>query len=133
MYPDHYFPNLTEPQRAANAFHNSALSNSSFDVKMPTTLGHCLEILRQGIMCHSDTQLLTMKWSKITRVPVGNFSNPHKCVKWEDLNHWAQMRRVDVLKPGYLMHPTLGPAFPADDNDHYNLNKIGNFVNSEST
>lgn len=80
-------------------------------------------MLRQSVMCQGDTQLLTMKWRTDGRVPTANFTMPHKCVNWEGLEDWAASRRISkLIDPGYLIHPTLGPAYPDGKGD-----KIGEF------
>jgi hypothetical protein len=38
---------------------------------------HCLDMLRQSIMCQGDMQLLTMKWHQDGRIPTANFTSPH--------------------------------------------------------
>ncbi|CZR36085.1 uncharacterized protein FPRO_03655 [Fusarium proliferatum ET1] len=102
MYPDYYFPNITEEQKRANEYHNH----------------HCLDMLRQSIMCQGDMQLLTMKWRQDGRIPTANFTSPHQCVNWGRLESWATSRRiVHLMDPGYLNHPTLGPAYPDGHGD----------------
>jgi len=72
-------------------------------------------MLRQSIMCQGDTQLLTMKWNPENRTPTPNFTMPHKYMKWEE---WAAGRRItQLMEPGYLMHPTLGPAYESGCGD----------------
>ncbi|EWG41476.1 hypothetical protein FVEG_03588 [Fusarium verticillioides 7600] len=102
MYPDHYFLNITEEQKRANEYHNH----------------HCLDMLRQSIMCQGDMQLLTMKWRQDGRIPTANFTSPHRCVNWDRLESWATSRRIaNLMEPGYLNHPTLGPAYPDGHGD----------------
>ncbi|KAF5970473.1 hypothetical protein FBULB1_9670 [Fusarium bulbicola] len=102
MYPDYYFPNITEEQKRANEYHNH----------------HCLDMVRQSIMCQGDMQLLTMKWRQDGRIPTANFTSPHQCVNWDRLEEWATSRRiVNLMEPGYLNHPTLGPAYPGGHGD----------------
>ncbi|KAF4336149.1 hypothetical protein FBEOM_9992 [Fusarium beomiforme] len=102
MYPDYYFPNITQEQKRANEYHNH----------------HCLDMLRQSIMCQGDMQLLTMKWRPDGRIPTANFTSPHQCVNWDTLEKWASSRRiVNLMEPGYLIHPTLGPAYPEGHGD----------------
>ncbi len=60
---------------------------------------HCLDILRQGIMCHGDTSLLTLKWAPWTKIPLANFSAPHQCVDWERLDGWV---RPKSSSPSYM-------------------------------
>ncbi|SPQ23412.1 1bc153c3-b1e0-449e-8bc9-2e29dcdb6895 [Thermothielavioides terrestris] len=59
MYPEYYFPNITQRQKEANEFHNH----------------HCLDMLRQSVMCQGDTQILTMMWTPDDRIPTANFSD----------------------------------------------------------
>src|SRR2546423_6716486 len=73
---------------------------------------HCLDMLRQNIMCQGDTQLITMKWGHRQAVPLANQSSPHKCVNWGRLNTWAKDHSVDVLQPGLVVHPILGKLAP---------------------
>lgn len=75
-------------------------------------------MLRQSVMCHGDTQLITMRWPKSARTPTGTFEMPHKCADWDQLEAWASLRRIGrLMEPGYLYHPTLGPAYPDGHGD----------------
>lgn len=69
---------------------------------------HCLDSLRQGIMCQGDTSLLTMRWGKMQAIPLANLSSPHQCVDWNRLDAWAEERSVDVFQSGMLVHPVYG-------------------------
>jgi hypothetical protein len=84
-------------------------------------------------MCQADTNMITMKWGFIQSMPLGNFSNPHKCVnvssasldsfpkdagsankkyfKWDKLDNFAKDRWVDVFQDDYLHHPEKGKPF----------------------
>jgi Mycotoxin biosynthesis protein UstYa len=74
---------------------------------------HCLDMLRQTVMCQADTQVLTMKWRTDSRVPTANWTAPHRCLNWNQVEEWAANRRIaSLMEPGYLYHPTLGPAYP---------------------
>jgi hypothetical protein len=42
-----------------------------------------------------------------------NDTAPHQCVNFQHLYNWARDHSVDrMFEEGYLMHPTLGPAYP---------------------
>ena len=58
-------------------------------------------------MCHGDIGLITFEWSPTNRIPVAN-ATTHQCVNWDKLDQWTKDRSVDMLKPGWLVHPTLG-------------------------
>ena len=105
MYPSYYFPNLSDQEKEDNRYHNE----------------HCIDMLRQSVMCRGDTTPLTMRWGQTQRVPLANFSSPHECVIWSGINEWARERSVkDILKPGYLKHPKFGVVI-----DEHFENKIG--------
>ncbi|OAA74699.1 oligopeptide transporter [Akanthomyces lecanii RCEF 1005] len=56
-------------------------------------------------MCHGDIGLITYIWRQDSLQPVVNVTS-HQCVNWEKLYDWSQDRAVDMLKPGWLIHPT---------------------------
>ncbi|KAI1384938.1 uncharacterized protein F4822DRAFT_378185 [Hypoxylon trugodes] len=95
MYPEHYWSDLSDAQREVNRLHNE----------------HCLDFLRQSSMCHADIGLITFQWSPDSRIPVAN-ATTHQCAKWDKIDKWTKARTVDMMKPGWLVHPTKGPSFP---------------------
>ena len=105
MYPSYYFPGLSDQQREDNRYHNE----------------HCIDMLRQSVMCHGDITPVTMRWGKTQPIPLADVTGPHECMNWARLNEWAKERSIkEVLKPGYLKHPKFGVVV-GDDFD----NKIG--------
>ena len=105
MYPTYYFPDISEQEKIDNRFHNE----------------HCIDMLRQSIMCHADIAPVTMRWGHTQPVPLANFSSPHQCANWADINDWAKTRSIENLtEPGYLMHPEFGIVYPKNFE-----NKIG--------
>lgn len=71
---------------------------------------HCLEILRQGVMCRGDISLVTFSWDSAARLPLADFSRPHECVNFEKLNRWSGKNAVNAFEPGLLHHPVLGKS-----------------------
>ncbi|PQE17838.1 tat pathway signal sequence protein [Rutstroemia sp. NJR-2017a WRK4] len=69
---------------------------------------HCIEMLRQVIMCKADTALMTYEWLPDFPGPWPNFGIQHECVDWERLDKWSQDRSIDVFDPIYLQHPKFG-------------------------
>ncbi|KAK1574211.1 uncharacterized protein LY79DRAFT_524431 [Colletotrichum navitas] len=100
MYSDHYFPGLSKHQMELNRLHNE----------------HCIDFLRQSAMCHADIGLITYSWHADQRMPIANATS-HQCVKWDRLAAWTHDRAVDMMKPDWLMHPTMGPAYPDGQGD----------------
>jgi hypothetical protein len=95
-WKEHYFPNLTSNDERLNRLHTD----------------HCLEILRQAIMCRADISLFTLQWSEENLHPRADFSQEHECVDFAAINAWAGARRVDAGTPGLLVHPKFGVAYP---------------------
>jgi hypothetical protein len=69
---------------------------------------HCIEMLRQVIMCKADTALMTYEWLPDFAGPWPNFGIQHECVDWERIDKWSQDRSIDVFDPIYLQHPKFG-------------------------
>ena len=114
MYPEYYFPNHTAEERNMNRLHSSKSSHLPANHPRADCYDqvHCLDSLRQGIMCQGDTSLLTMRWGKTQAIPLANFSSSHQCVDWDRLDAWAEARSVDVFEPGMLIHPVYGTSKP---------------------
>ncbi|PQE26198.1 Tat pathway signal sequence protein [Rutstroemia sp. NJR-2017a BBW] len=84
-YPEVYWADLTEKQREINRIHN--------------------DFLRQAAMCHGDIGIVTYQWSEESLMPVTN-QTTHQCINWDRLDKWSKERSVDMMKPGWLVHPT---------------------------
>jgi Mycotoxin biosynthesis protein UstYa len=134
MWPEYYYPNMTQLELEELKFHNGSLPllfrfpfsvfRCPFSLELrskppsylanpaPYAKDHCLDTLRQSIMCHADISLITMRWGHLQPIPLGNFSAPHECIDWRSLDGWSEARAVDVMRPGWLKHPVLGPSFP---------------------
>lgn len=92
VYKDHYLTNATE----------AALSQFSEHVD------HCIEYIRENLMCHPDISLVTLHW-----IPTDDGFKPtnkdlalHECVNWDVLNGWAEMRVFDLYRLDLLKGPT---------------------------
>jgi hypothetical protein len=119
-------PSLTFARR--NAFDKIRGVTITFQIRLPkindycvctqvTTLGiilksstylytdHCIDVLRQAILCHADPSLFTLQWSEKNAAPRADFSHEHQCVDWDVLNSWAAERRVPAAKMKHLEHP----------------------------
>ncbi|KAL1967380.1 hypothetical protein VTN77DRAFT_3165 [Rasamsonia byssochlamydoides] len=78
-------------------------------------LEHCIETLRQTLMCHGDISLLTYNWVKGREMPYPNFNTIHTCKKWDTLVAWNQQRDISSLwKGGTKVKEYVPPTKPAD-------------------
>ncbi|PVH87710.1 hypothetical protein DL98DRAFT_581719 [Cadophora sp. DSE1049] len=98
LHVDHYWPNATQEELFLLRAHNT----------------HCLDTLRQSVMCQGDTSLITFKWGLSQRVPLGNFSSPHTCRDWSALEEYNKQTWVDVFQLGLVVHPKFGAAYDTD-------------------
>ncbi|KAJ0123887.1 hypothetical protein J7T55_012358 [Diaporthe amygdali] len=100
LYAEHYFPDeLSAKQIEDRRLH----------------LEHCVDTLRQGVMCRADVQPRTMRWLDTEPIPGANVTSPHNCNSWEALDDWASQRSIDrIFEPGYLKHPTFGDVYSSE-------------------
>ncbi|KAF2450356.1 hypothetical protein P171DRAFT_138733 [Karstenula rhodostoma CBS 690.94] len=56
---------------------------------------HCLDQLRQSLMCASDTATMPWSWSKSRERMVVGARTVHTCRDFEGVREWARGRRVD--------------------------------------
>ncbi|KAH8434518.1 oxidase ustYa family protein [Aspergillus melleus] len=59
---------------------------------------HCLEVLRQGILCNADITVNTYYWKSATEIH-GNRTGTRKCTNWERIQEWAIDRAVEFDGP----------------------------------
>ena len=64
---------------------------------------HCLELMREAIMCRGDLALTTFRWlpddpPHLTAEALGW----HTCVEWESLMGWVRQRHVKVFEAGVV-------------------------------
>lgn len=69
---------------------------------------HCIDLLRQTLMCHGDVALQTFTWIDGYRAPWPNFSVQHECRNWDAIQDWAIEHHISDLTGPILTHPTLG-------------------------
>ncbi|KAI0468728.1 hypothetical protein F4859DRAFT_201021 [Xylaria cf. heliscus] len=93
---DYYGP------RMAGLKHLEGLSKEHSD--------HCIDTIRQALMCHANTGVYTSEWNYETHNPSRNLESrsPSTCVRWDSLNDWARDR---ALVPGQY-HYIRGPYDP---------------------
>ncbi|KAG7006230.1 hypothetical protein G7Y79_00015g038200 [Physcia stellaris] len=77
-------------------------------------IAHCLDTLRQIVMCRGDTGLLTYEWHSKYRKPWPKFDVTHQCRNWDNIARWAEDHSVDT-RGEILVHPDLGVVFPVAD------------------
>ncbi|KZT69728.1 hypothetical protein DAEQUDRAFT_726394 [Daedalea quercina L-15889] len=59
-------------------------------------LDHCIELLRQSLMCTADVGLITFDWVAEHRNPWPNFSTQHRCRNFDKLVEWNEAHSVSI-------------------------------------
>ncbi|GAD97500.1 hypothetical protein AN7265.2 [Paecilomyces variotii No. 5] len=72
------------------------------DAFAPGHWDHCLEVLRQGIMCNADITVNTYYWKNPTEIQ-GNRTGVRKCTDWSRIQEWADERVVDFKSPEHFL------------------------------
>ena len=55
---------------------------------------HCLEIIRQELVCMPSMQLSRMVWQEGKSVPSPEFRTNRMCMRWDDFDAMATQREV---------------------------------------
>ena len=77
---------------------------------------HCIETLRQGIMCRGDVSLATYSYVKGTSSVTARTWGHHQCLDFDSLTSWIKARSVDIFQEGVLFPPEeLGSATALDN------------------
>ncbi|OSX62449.1 hypothetical protein POSPLADRAFT_1142351 [Postia placenta MAD-698-R-SB12] len=61
-----------------------------------THLDHCVDMLRQHILCNADVGLVTNDWVKGHKTPYPDFSNWHRCRDVEKIWEWNEKYAVHI-------------------------------------
>ncbi|KAH9828729.1 uncharacterized protein C8Q71DRAFT_792669 [Rhodofomes roseus] len=78
-------------------------------------LDHCIELLRQSLMCTADVGLITFNWVGNHRTPWPDFSTQHRCRNFDKIVDWNQAHSVLIYGPsltrteGVVDLPEPGP------------------------
>lgn len=61
---------------------------------------HCIEMMRQFVMCHADMGMITHRWVKDYPRPYPDFSTWHQCRNFEDALQWTKDKQLDERDGG---------------------------------
>jgi len=95
--------------------------------KMPQSLmvdtaehiDHCLDAIRNELMCRAEVTFTTYEWLPDLSIPWAQLSYDHTCVDFDAIHQWSGSRAIDIFDPKYLVHPTKGPSYPRSDEDSH--------------
>ncbi|KAF4618389.1 hypothetical protein G7Y89_g14912 [Cudoniella acicularis] len=71
---------------------------------------HCLDIIRQQLMCMPNTGVLgQIWWDRQDPKAFVDFNTEHKCKNFEAIRKWAEERQIpDTVPEDFLQHPIEG-------------------------
>lgn len=78
MYRDYYIPDMSEAEVKAMLGH----------------VEHCLECIREYIVCKAEISLVTLIWATEQSTPLENWTFSHVCQKWDALEDRAKEHDV---------------------------------------
>ncbi|KAE8380419.1 hypothetical protein BDV26DRAFT_290346 [Aspergillus bertholletiae] len=59
-------------------------------------IDHCIEMLRQFLMCHADTNLVSANWVAGREKPYPNFNTKHTCRDFDAIVDWAWDHQIPI-------------------------------------
>lgn len=60
---------------------------------------HCIDTLRQWLMCQPDLTLRSVYWREDGQSVAANNSVSHECVDWSALQGWVDAHTIDPIAP----------------------------------
>lgn len=78
---------------------------------IPLHIDHCIDAIRQALMCHGDITVLPMEWRDNYPKPWPIFDVEHSCVNWDSIKQWSRDHHLD--ETGKLTHPMFGKKLPS--------------------
>lgn len=89
LYPDYFMPGVAP--------------DSEEMIRHRDHADHCLDWIRQAVMCYVDPSVYTMYWENPIN-PTHKLPNQQKCVNWDVLHGWMQSRSTSIHN--FVREPT---------------------------
>lgn len=94
-------------------------SNGEEDVFLGHThIAHCIDIIRQSLMCASDITVYTWQWREDLGYYANQVKNPHVCRNFDALREWSRVNTERVEFDYYSREPN-DPLDPSTWIDGY--------------
>ncbi|KAL7917021.1 hypothetical protein ACQKWADRAFT_307810 [Trichoderma austrokoningii] len=78
--------------------------------KLRTHIDHCIEMLRQVIMCNGDLHIITYNWVDHVDTPWPDFSLNRQCRDWDRIIDWVGKRGAKTSEEHGLLRRPAGAA-----------------------
>lgn len=95
LYPDRYriFDNLTGVNLTLAIDHTGLLldvQNAPFDGSPNGFVEHCVDSIRQSLMCSVDISTIYWQWDTARQKTIANAQTTHICKNFEKIQAWAR-------------------------------------------
>ncbi|ETN46997.1 uncharacterized protein HMPREF1541_01187 [Cyphellophora europaea CBS 101466] len=101
--------NLLRQTSKYNFDYYKALGEGAFkndDMIVEKHVTHCLDILRQQLMCRADFSVFGQVWTHPeSPKPFVDFNTRHKCVNYDAIRQWAEERQLPKGVPKDFLEP----------------------------
>ena len=126
-YKEHYHHGKNTAQMLREQAHSGKVTvspSAEHTCESADGLDHCIEYIREYLMCKPDLSLVTFHWINNTaqhadnpslRLPTSWDHSQHECANWETLNAWAGERVVDLYRYELLRQPEHGLSYDKDN------------------
>jgi hypothetical protein len=68
-------------------------------------LNHCLDILRQTLMCHADVEAVVFNWRETQVAPYPDFGVYRTCKNWDVLFDWTEKNKMSNMTTKWHAFP----------------------------
>ncbi|KAG2059409.1 hypothetical protein BDR06DRAFT_724979 [Suillus hirtellus] len=68
-------------------------------------LDHCIEMLRQNIMCRADTTMISWYWVQGETTPYPNFNTRHRCRNFDKIWDWSIKNSIHLAEIEVTRYP----------------------------
>jgi len=100
------------------------LQSTNFISSMLTVIDHCIDSLRQAIMCHGDISLFVHRWNEDAQFWRARFNTATTCRNFDRIQDWASERYIEEY-PREERFVMPGDNLPVDDESTVFIDRSG--------
>lgn len=91
LHPEYYKPHTPGPN-----------PGDQDELLGPDHIDHCVDAIRQSLMCTADVSVLVWTWNKKKKMNMEVGQIAHTCRKFDKIQEWARERAIyDGFDPAY--------------------------------
>lgn len=110
MHPDYYYSHEEQDWKELESHAGGSMKPVAQMARRKILIiatDHCLESLRQTLLCQPDVSVYTLEWTPHSRFkPTVRVPQPHTCVDWSKLHTWM-LDRAAKLEDMVKLDPSL--------------------------